>query len=323
MIRYFFFFLLTANTLAAQFAPPAGQVGSTAIHKDSSIFVAWATAATIERGPMDISNPALGLASTGDASAALGAAGDGQIVSLGDGGSAMLTFAYPIRNSSGFDFAIFENAFNDSFLELGFVEVSSDGVRFVRFPSISNNDTSVQIGSFGVVDATKIHNLAGKYRAGYGTPFDLEDLADSSGLDLEQITHIRIVDAVGCVQPAYATRDSRGVIINDIWNTPFASSGFDLDAIGVIHQNTNIAVQKIADLSAQIYPNPVAKGQAIFIDIPAVAEYQIQLYSPEGRLLKTWANSPQMIPTQDLYQGLFLLKICSNLGIQTKRFVIW
>ena len=40
-------------------------------------------------------------------------------------------------NGNSWDFCVFENAFNDSFLELGFVEVSSNGNDFYRFPSTS------------------------------------------------------------------------------------------------------------------------------------------------------------------------------------------
>jgi len=59
----------------------------------------------------------------------------------------------------GFDFAVFENSFNDSFLELAFVEVSSDGINFVRFPATSNTQTDVQITGFGTIDPTYINNL--------------------------------------------------------------------------------------------------------------------------------------------------------------------
>ena len=36
---------------------------------------------------------------------------------VGDGGSAILTFDTPIANGPGFDFAVFENGFSDTFLE--------------------------------------------------------------------------------------------------------------------------------------------------------------------------------------------------------------
>ena len=51
---------------------------------------------------------------------AIGAPGNG-VVSLGDGGYALLTFEKPIKNGID-DFAIFENSFSDTFLELGLVD---------------------------------------------------------------------------------------------------------------------------------------------------------------------------------------------------------
>ena len=48
-------------SLQAQFAPAAGQPGSSALHKDSNIFKAWATQCNITRGYQDISNVLSGL----------------------------------------------------------------------------------------------------------------------------------------------------------------------------------------------------------------------------------------------------------------------
>jgi hypothetical protein len=176
---------------------------------------------------LNIANPSLGTVSSGTEQDACGIAGDAGLLSLGDAGIAILQFSTPITNGNGPDFAVFENAFNNTFLELAFVEVSSDGQNFVRFPSFSNNDTSFQIGPFGASDASKIHNLAGKYRAGYGTPFDLEELKDSTNIDINNISYVKIIDVVGSILPDYCSRDSRGIIINDPWSTPFNEGGFD------------------------------------------------------------------------------------------------
>jgi hypothetical protein len=316
--------ILFIHNSIAQFAPPQGQPGNTAIYKDSSILIAWATTCTLERGLMDISQPSLGLATAGQAALAVGPAGNAQTVSLGDSGVATLTFEYPIRNGAGADFVVFENAFSATFLELAFVEVSSDGQNFVRFPAISNTDTSTQVGSFGAVDATQIYNLAGKYRANYGTPFDLGDLlADSLVLDFDQITHVRIVDAIGTMQPAYASRDSRGIKVNDPWRTPFSSGGFDLDAVGVIHNNTNIAVQYIADNFIKLYPNPIQVGQEIFIEnADKLAEYSIRLYTLSGQLVLVDNNSPEVITTQGLIPGCYVLTLQTSEKSFVQKFFV-
>jgi hypothetical protein len=53
------------TTVHAQFAPPAGQDGSTAIAHNSEQFIAWASGCELTLGYQDISNPSLGYASIG------------------------------------------------------------------------------------------------------------------------------------------------------------------------------------------------------------------------------------------------------------------
>lgn len=215
------------------------QFAATGISASDPSFVGWATGVSnLTRGPMNIANPSLGLASFGSASDALGAP-DGSVVSLGDGGLITLTFDKPITNGAGADFAVFENGFLSSglvFAELGFVEVSSNGTDFFRFAATSLTQTTSQVGAFGTLDPTKIHNLAGQFVANQGTPFDLDELKSTSPLlDVNAVSFVRVVDVVGSLNDAYASYDSLGNKINDPWSTPFASSGFDLDAVGVIH----------------------------------------------------------------------------------------
>ena len=210
---------------AGPYAPGAGQPGSTAIAKDNPLLVAWATGwrdYLVGAGcdpswqtPEKALGPALGTST--------------DIVCLGNGGRITLTFDLYIVDGPGWDFAVFENGFSDTFLELGFVEVSSNGTDFFRFPNASL--TPSPVGAFGAVDPTNIDNLAGKYRAGFGTPFDLAQLAGVSPLlDVNAIGFVRIVDIVG---DGSAT-DSAGRPIYDPHPTS-GSGGFDLEAVGVIH----------------------------------------------------------------------------------------
>ncbi len=317
-----FYTILLATSLA-QYAPAAGQAGSRAVSKNSSDIVAWATACSVQRGLVNNSDSLGAYASVGDSSNALGMVGTGAVVSLGDGGVATLTFASPIRNGQGADFVVFENAFSSTFLELALVEVSSDGVHFVRFAAVSNTDTSQQVGSFGTVDATKLYNLAGKYQANYGTPFDLEELAaDSAVLNINAVTHIRIIDAVGSIQNAFATRDSRGVKINDPWPTAFASSGFDLDGVGVIHNQTTIGVNRLIDKSlVSIYPNPMRLGQWLQIETD-LEDYQLIIYNWQGQKIIEKKDSPKQINSSDLGAGIYILNILAAGKIYTQKIKI-
>lgn len=241
MLKRLLFFLLglALAKLQGQFAPAAGQPGSTAIKADSSCFKSWAIACELNRGFKQINVPDSGYASVGNSENALGPLGGG-LVSLGDGGMAILSFDPPLANGPGFDFAVFENAFNDSFLELAHVEVSSNGQDWVRFPSESLTSTQNQTLAFGYTQPERLHNLAGKYRSPYGTPFDLDELKDSANLDLNWIPFVRILDVIGSIDSSWGSRDSKGRLINDPWPSPFPSSGFDLDAVGAIHNTLSI-----------------------------------------------------------------------------------
>lgn len=294
-----------ALILHAQFPPAAGLPGSTAIHMDSVQWVTWANNCIVQRGFLNIANQSIGTVNSGTEQDACGMASEGGLLSLGDGGIAILQFPVPISNGTGPDFAVFENSFNHTFLELAFVEVSSNGQNFVRFPAISNNDTSVQIGPFGASDASKIHNLAGKYRSGYGTAFDLEELKDSANIDIENITHVRLIDVVGSILPDYCSRDSRGIIINDPWTTPFNEGGFDLDAVGVIHSAQSSATSQIENNIA-VFPNPFAA--VLTIESEAAENYAI--YNMNGQLIQSGiVSSKTTLDCSNWQTGIYVMRI--------------
>ncbi|MEE2938488.1 MAG: DUF4465 domain-containing protein [Planctomycetota bacterium] len=216
--------------LAGPYAPAADQLGSTAIAMNDPSIVGWASE-VVRYDPgthVDLESQV----STRGLGPAEGTASD--TVSLGRGGMITLGFNAPIRDGLGFDFAVFENSFSDTFLELAHVEVSSNGVDFIRFPSDSL--TAEQVGPFGSVDPSDIDQLAGKYRAGFGTPFDLGRLEGiDPELDLTRVTHVRLVDIVG----DGSSTDASGDPIYDPFPTE-GSAGFDLDAVGVIHADQSV-----------------------------------------------------------------------------------
>lgn len=305
----------------AQFAPPAGQEGTTAMHCDSSAFVAWATGCVVERGPMQINKPENGLASYGVDADGLGKPDGQSLVSLGDGGNAVLTFDSPICDGPGPDFAVFENPLENAqqpgffFLELGFVEVSSDGENYVRFPAFSYIPESPQVGSFGCVEPKLVHNLAGKYAPLYGTPFDLGELPDDERLDKNKVTHVRIVDVVGNIDPEYATYDSEGHIVNDPWPTPFGSSGFDLDAVGVIHDLAHYGVNDHNAMSLSVFPNPVRDRLSVNAEQVAT----ITVFSLTGqRLLDSDCNH---VDVSLLPAGLYLVRVEADGLTVVEKFV--
>ena len=156
------------------------------------------------------------------------------VVVLGDAGRITLTFGGAIVNGAGADFAVFENSFSNTFLELARVDVSSDGTNFFRFPAYSF--TPGPVNGFGNVNPDNIYGFAGKYPQGFGTLFDLNDLAHHAGLNVNNVRYVRIVDVVGDGNSFDDTlaEDGGPQRIYD----PFpqvGSAGFDLDAVGVLH----------------------------------------------------------------------------------------
>jgi hypothetical protein len=183
--------------------------------------------------------------SLGDLDPDMLAAGDPQ-------GQITLTFDTPIRNGVGADLAVFENGFYSQwttgdgtvtgqiFAELAYVDVSTDGVNWLRFEGVSLTPTPSGSWAYLSMDSTDIYNLAGKHTnqngQSWGTPFDLDNFAadplvTSGAVDLNQIHYVRIVDIPGSGDFV----DSLGNPIYDGWVTG-GSGGFDLEALGVLNE---------------------------------------------------------------------------------------
>jgi len=192
---------------------------------------------------------------------------DGVTVSLGDLDASQIAASVPpgqitlqftsghIYDGPGWDFAVFENAtdfggfvpFPFLFAELGYVEVSSDGVQFARFPATSLNvppgsgipgDTEIDAAfgtAFATINRTNVHNLAGASLAPLGTKFDLTDLSGdplvlSGNVDLDSIEFVRIVDVPG--DGSFLDQFGNGIL--DAWPTA-GTGGVDLDAVAARH----------------------------------------------------------------------------------------
>lgn len=260
------------------------------------IFRGWATEVVSYQ-------PAPGLAAQwSDPNMALGSVtgSNVDIVSLGDlsreqisqgvpPGQITLSFSEPIRQGRGYDFVVFENGFVSSanwghgsvagqmFAELAYVDVSSNGQDFVRFPAVSLTTEPVDF-LFGTIDVSKVYNLAGKHPNSYGTctgtPFDLQELTHdpkvvSDLVDINDIRYVRIVDIPGSgdfydeavmhidpnTRPAWDYYANNHPIY-DTWDTSSVplhpSGGFDLEAIGVLKEqkySADIDLNGLVDVS--------------------------------------------------------------------------
>ncbi len=275
--------LASLSAPAGPYPPRAGLAGSTALHMSAPAFVSWAAAVvTVEYGEnvaesFRTPEKALG--------AAVGDAFD--VVSLGSGGTITLSFPNGVADGQGWDFAVFENSFSSSFLELAYVEVSSNGTDFVRFPSISL--TPYPVAQYGNLDPTDVDGLAGKYKQGYGTPFDLALLAAHGDvLDIQAVRYVRIVDVIG----DGASLDSSGNPVYDPY-PGVDSAGFDLDAVGVIHEAPLPQTGSVSFLHRGFeYPLPAA-GEG---EYPAGTLVEWKVISPwpggPGRNGQRWVAKP-------------------------------
>ncbi len=185
------------------------------------------------------------------------------VCSLGVGGSLTLGFDVLIANGPGADFAMFENAFTfggESFSEVAFVEVSSNGVDFARFstryagPSAGLPGFTAPFGTYSGLTgfmpilANVLTNSIDPFdpTVGGGEGFDLSALSTDplvvGGLvNLNAIQHVRIVDV-----PHATASDSFG---NVIFDNSGATGTADVDAVAVInHLALVTATQPVVEL---------------------------------------------------------------------------
>lgn len=228
-------------------------------------------------------------------------------------GRITLTFSAAIKNKSGADFVVFENGIisaggagagvaGEIFGELAYVEVSSDGTNFVRFPNFSL--TLNPVGTFGTMNATNVFGLAGKHAnangQSWGTPFDLEQLSSLTAVvgglvNLNAITHVRLVDIPG----TGAFLDSANNPIYDA-SVTMGSGGFDLEAVGVISRSLTFGLWQdlneltggqrgeLADPDQDGIPNLLEYAFAL---LPKRADDRANLFATsleEGRLVFTF-----------------------------------
>ncbi len=204
----------------------------------------------------------------------------GLVNSLGIGGDAIVGLGVAMRDGAGADLIVLENPFflqpgpiGSSFCEMLYVEVSSNGIDFARFPS-RYYGPQVQPGPFGTLNVGYFENLAGATPQGSGPDpqdlveaggdaFDLDDLRGdplvlAGRVDLGAITALRLVDVRSGIDA-----DARGRLIFD----PGAGSA-DVDGVTVVHHQGNAS------------PNP----PIVDVVVPVDGSAEITLSDPDGLL---------------------------------------
>jgi len=204
--------------------------------------------------------------------------GSADIHSLGVDGHLTLGFSVTIVDGPGADFLVAENPFHTGpgqvYAELMYVEVSSNGNDFARFPArfFGGDGSPFAINTVGFVSG-----LAGQtpvftnpaspqldpqdvVEAG-GDAFDLHDLRShplviSGAVDLHHIAQVRLVDVV-----SGQSLDARGRVILDP-----SSGSADVDAVTVIHHTGNLG----------------GHGPEVALDVPPDGNFALTIADPDG-----------------------------------------
>ena len=235
--------------------------------RPAAVVAAWVAAsmAAAALGPL-FSNYATavfsaspGFGATGDPTVTLGApaggglyAGSTDTYSLGVGGELVLELGLPAYDGPGTDLLVCENPFyvngtTLAYAEAVFVEVSTDGTTFARFPTRFVGPPGPYSPFQGLVPAW-FSGFAGAMpvlvvpatggdpldivSAG-GDAFDFADLASepavlSGAVDLDDVRYVKLVDAV-----AGQAHDSQGTLVWDVGFPTLDSA--DIDALVAVH----------------------------------------------------------------------------------------
>jgi hypothetical protein len=179
----------------------------------------------------------------------------------------------------------------------------------------------VQVGPFDYnADATLLNNLAGKYRAMYGTPFDLEEMSGIQGLNVDSIVKVKVIDVIGAINPIYASYDQNNNMINEHFPTPFPQGGFDLDAVGVIHQLVN-GVDEAARQTIHVYPNPI--NDQLFMDLDISSIDYIQIIDELGSMIKVQTQfNNNVIHLGELKAGIYCLNVILKNGAVKRQTLV-
>jgi len=177
------------------------------------------------------------------------------------------------------------------------------------------------VGGFGSVDPTDVEQVAGKYRGGFGTPFDLQQLAGAANIDLNDIRYVRLTDLIGDgsavndLTPAslahwlgVAEAELPAVLVSIASNAPpaiydvyptYDSAGFDLDAVAVLNAgaipvdvdidsfdaNNEIDPASTANIPVTVFTTKIADGDAIDFDARTINPATLRLGYGEAAIV--------------------------------------
>jgi hypothetical protein len=129
---------------------------------------------------------------------------------------------------------------------------------------------------------------------------------------------------VGSLDDRYATYDVLGNKINDPFPTPFASGGFDLDAVGVINQQLELYAGQAINTAFIQFPSLIQSDELLRIQhLPASG--QLTIYDLQGKVILQQTIQDQMltIPSGTLNPGCFMAALQSNGQTWIKKIMVY
>lgn len=237
--------------------------------------------------PMNIFGPP-----SSSASRVVPASSPYDVCSIGIGGEIILGLKNGrILNGDGVDFIIFENAFERQidgvvFAEPAIVSVSQNGIDFIEFP----------------FNSWTLDGLAGKTPTnGLENPFDIS-VSGGDGFDLEVlgldfITHIKLKDTSRIV-----SQDEK----HPFYQPEFIVSGFDLDAIAIVHHKTETSIteSKVLEFEVSEFSDRII--------VSSHSTFNLSIFDAQGKKVLSIASSGIKEIDRTILPNGFLIFVLEN-----------
>jgi hypothetical protein len=119
----------------------------------------------------------------------------------------------------------------------------------------------------------------------------------------------------------YATRDNAGRIINDPFPTPYPSSGFDIDAVGIIHALGYTSIEDVTSNAIKVFPTLLQEEKKIQLTgIQTVND--IRILDMQGRLVPYTREGETIILEDSIEDGIYFLQIEKNNNRYTYKITV-
>ena len=228
-----------------------------------------------------------------------------EILSLGLGGEIIVRIKdAAIKNGPGYDFVIYENAFNNPlngliYAEPAKVSVSINGIDFFEFP-YDEDDLSGCAGTKPTIGADNYD--PDKYG---GNKFDLEELG------LKEVQYIKITDITEII------KDDPD---HDYYDPTL--TGFDLDALVALYVESATSIRKYHS-DEQLIAKTVKNVRDFKVFSKISGKIELSIYDQTGRIIKREKFSGQFnFDLSNLSCGIYFYSLKTEKEVQTGKILV-